>query len=1248
MDKVSFDFLVGSLNIRGMNEKLKRLAIFNWIKNKKMDIFMLQECYCMEETRSKWEQEWGGKCLFSHGSKHSKGTIILFRPCLDVNILSTTIDTTGRYIITRVEIQGENFVLANIYAPNKPHEKGNFFEKILNVFETMDVTLTERLIIGGDWNCIQDINRDKKGGNKNITETIPKQLSELMSHYNLIDIWRLLNPKVDRYTFRQKTPLIQTRLDYFLISNNLQDFIVNTNILPSIRSDHSIITMHVKHISEQARGNSHWKFNSSLINDQAYITNLQQMIASWKQEYSSIEDKRVLWDLIKYEIRKYTMAYCAQKKKHENKIANDLEEELVNVNIEMSQNPSQALQNRYDTIKHQIKQIEDKKIKGEIIRSKVQWAEEGERSSKYFFGLEKHNYVKKHMRKLEIEKIIITDPKKIQYHQQKFYKSLYQSKQENNYLIPDTFLNSNTIPVITETEKNDCDQPITLLELEKALLTFKNDKSPGNDGLSYEFYKQFWNIIKQPLLDCFLYSFDKDELSNSQKQSLITLLEKPGKNRMHLENWRPISLLNFDYKILTKLLSYRIQKYLPKLIHPNQSGFVKGRFIGDAVRIIQDMLEFTNKKDIPGLLLFIDFEKAFDTIEWNFIWKAFERYNFGNSFIKWLKILYTNPLSCILNNGFSGPYFKLERGVRQGDPLSPYIFILSIELLAIKIRADKDIIGFNLNNTEFKLCLYADDMTVAVQDINSASKVLDLLKIFSSHSGLNVNKTKTEGMWMGKDKNNNEQPFGIKWPKTPIKVLGIYHSYNKEAAISKNFDDKIESLLKMLHWWKARNLSLTGKILIVKALGLSKFSLLSSLVSVPQAVVSKINTAIYNFIWNGKTDKVKRTLLEQEYEDGGLKMLDFGTMVKGAKVKWIKRYLSCEDMTWKVMFEKFCCKVNLNVFLRSNFDINELPETIPRYYAESIGYWHELKIKNVEEFEPFLWYNKNIKIGNKSIYSSRLFAMGIWKVSDLYHENKLIKFETLLARGALQGDYIIWRGIITATSNYTRHINNENIKIDLGLFQCGISKKILRLDEATEKQIKSGIKYKALKNMKTKDFKARIKFDDIHGEIDLKTWASIYALPWSLNVDNFTRDLQYKILYRFIPTNKLLYKMNKIHSNFCSLCNLQIDTIEHALWNCLNIRNFWHATFDLWNATCHSTFQPNLQNITFGVVNEDLPSVNTLILHGKTFIQKAKQFSIDLSTNNFIDHLKRVIFKMDPCTENIIHFINTLYPDFTV
>ena len=171
-----------------------------------------------------------------------------------------------------------------------------------------------------------------------------------------------------------------------------------------------------------------------------------------------------------------------------------------------------------------------------------------------------------------------------------------------------------------------------------------------------------------------------------------------------------------------------MQKYLPKLIHHNQSGFVKGRFIGDAIRSIQDIMSYTNQKKLNGILLFIDFEKAFDTIELPFLRKVLKKFNFGENFVQWIEILYNNISSCVMNNGSTSKYFPVNRGVRQGDPLSPYLFLLVIEILAIQIRENTDIVGFKIKGGIFKLSLYADDMTLAVLDKKSAKRAFALIK----------------------------------------------------------------------------------------------------------------------------------------------------------------------------------------------------------------------------------------------------------------------------------------------------------------------------------------------------------------------------------------------------------------------------------------------------------------------------------------------------------------------------------------
>ena len=203
-------------------------------------------------------------------------------------------------------------------------------------------------------------------------------------------------------------------------------------------------------------------------------------------------------------------------------------------------------------------------------------------------------------------------------------------------------------------------------------------------------------------------------MSNSQKQAIITLLDKKGRDRTYLENWRPISLINVDAKIASKAIANRMKKVLPGIIHHDQSGFIKNRFIGETARSIIDIMQHMDSQKMPGLLLFIDFEKAFDSVEWDYLTASLKAFNFGPEFIKWVKTFYKNVSSCILNNGFFSESFLLERGVRQGDPLSPYLFVAAVEILAIAIRSDSNIRGVKVGDEETKILAYADDMTATV------------------------------------------------------------------------------------------------------------------------------------------------------------------------------------------------------------------------------------------------------------------------------------------------------------------------------------------------------------------------------------------------------------------------------------------------------------------------------------------------------------------------------------------------------
>ena len=392
----------------------------------------------------------------------------------------------------------------------------------------------------------------------------------------------------------------------------------------------------------------------------------------------------------------------------------------------------------------------ESKGKEAIFRSKVKWIEQGEKPTKYFFNLEKKNYVTKTLLQIKLDNGEITsDMKRINKQIDVFFSETYKSKltdvplSEQELGLND-FIQNLEIPRLSNEEQATFEHELTVQEIKYVLHSFEKITTPGEDGFSKEFYGTFFDLLKQNLLDSYNEAFQKGSLSVSQRKGVIFLIPKNDCDLSELTGWRQMTLLNVHYKILAKCIAKRIELFLPKLIYSDQTGFMKDRFIGQNVRLL---------KKISGIFLFIEFGKAFDSTEWNFIKRSLELFNLGPFLTRWFSILYNNSEAAVMNAGYMTDYFTVSRGVRQGCPLSPFLFTLSVELLALKTRQEPNCKSIRLPNLqEAKISQFADDTTLISKDTNSLKFSLQIIGSFGSISGLRLNKKKTKAMWIGSSK----------------------------------------------------------------------------------------------------------------------------------------------------------------------------------------------------------------------------------------------------------------------------------------------------------------------------------------------------------------------------------------------------------------------------------------------------------------------------------------------------------------
>ena len=404
-----------SLNTNGLGNKVKREAVFRKLKQKGKGIFLLQETHSTEDVVEEWNRQWGNKnTIYSHGVSNSRGVAVLFSQNMSVDILKECKDDNGRFIIIDVSVDDTVYTIGNLYAPTR-----NFVNEQIAVFDLFCTKLQEfslqNVVFGGDLNLYMNLRLDKLDSMPEFNDNANyrAEVISFMETHEFIDIWRTLNPYKKVFTWSRGKS--RSRLDYLITSEHLLNSLAKVDILPGIHSDHSLIKLSLNNSATQhTPGKGFWKFNSSLLADSIYVEKIKEIIESCHTSYGTIEDKRVVWELIKLEIRSFTVPYSIRKKNDMNKLEKDLNNTFSKLHEQVhKENVPDAILEEYNIVKNELEWIEKHKARGCILRSKCQWIEEGEKTSSYFLRQEKQNYCNKFISQLEIDGNIITDPTEI-------------------------------------------------------------------------------------------------------------------------------------------------------------------------------------------------------------------------------------------------------------------------------------------------------------------------------------------------------------------------------------------------------------------------------------------------------------------------------------------------------------------------------------------------------------------------------------------------------------------------------------------------------------------------------------------------------------------------------------------------------------------------------------------------------------------------------------------------------------------
>ena len=927
-------------NVNGLqSSSAKRATLFTSLAAKRCAIVCLQETHHLDDDQAhRWLHGGRGPGVISGRSDWCAGTqmscgvgtvfVGAHPDVTGVQVYEHALPAAGRILRHDFLYCGQPHTIINVYAPVMARERAAFFLTVLRPL----VPVGRRVIVAGDFNCIDrlDLDQDRPiavagtgrqagfAGGLEVVET----------ECGLVDAYRHLHPTDRCFTHTSFGATVSSgRLDRFLICAAVLDWCKACHILDAPVGDHKWVELILAPPNMVHRGVGKWALPAHLLAQPEYVALVREAIATFFAQHpvSPLLTGAQRHDALKRHVKRLSQQYAWREsdrlmQEHRALVAARAAAEARR-DWAAARGATAALQ-----------QYKSRRAAVMAQRLAARWHTDEGYPTRWF-----HSWGKAPRPSAVLHSLSGADgaPVDLSTHAGamracEVMTDYYSSASPSGLFRPgstDAAAQAAllaTVKAISPAAAAACEGPagdgsFTADELLVALRAAACAKSPGTDGLPYEFWRTFWPELGDHLtgvLNDALSSPTTDALPASMREGLIVLLYKGKGSRAALPSYRPITLLNADVKIAAKALVTRISPALDTVIDPTQTAFVHGRWIGDNILYHLHEIEYLEATRAPGCVVSLDFEKAYDRQDRAWTRMCAARMGFGPGTMRWFDLLTSGTTGRVSFNGHRTDAFPVTGGVAQGSPLSPLLFIISAQPLASFLRSRLRAGAFQGialpgGDTAPPSHQHADDTTLHTATLADMVVALCAVALYCAASNAKLNATKSFGRVLGSHPrvDNNAQGVepetGIPFvaPSDPVRHLGIPLCVSGvKAAVAALFERMFHALKARIVRWSAHGLSYAGRVHVAKSELASTLYFHGAFVKFSQAQLSRVTTTLHAFMaGSGAATLPRREVVVLPVRDGGAGAPDVRIQLRCLQAKNIARLLAPQRHPWKVL-----------------------------------------------------------------------------------------------------------------------------------------------------------------------------------------------------------------------------------------------------------------------------------------------------------------------------------------------------------